>query len=212
MARNIFFSSPPVDSPSKNPNILVPKTCILHFPATQTTSIINNNPHLLKSPPLPFRRYNSIDVAATGTLLKSTSVWGFWDRNDEITNAFGGGSSHTYWDYSGTSLAAAQVAGLAGLLKSFRPKLTHVEIKETIVDNAILMSSLYLKCKSGGRISAERALNFQRFFGVYEITSTLLGLSSILVEAVDNNPLPGGRMHLQSAAVQNFGVRVWDRT
>jgi hypothetical protein len=118
-------------------------------------------------------------------------VWGFWERNDEKTNAFGGGSFHTYWDYSGTSHAAAQVAGLAGLLKSFRPQLTNGEIKDTIIDQCILMSSLYQKCKSGGRVSAERVLNYQKFFGQFQTTTTELGLEQVIMEAQDNNPIAG---------------------
>ncbi len=68
-------------------------------------------------------------------------------------------SSHGYGSYAGTSMAAPHVSGLAGLIKAFNPALTNLEIKNIILNNVDLKSSLTGKVLTGGRINAFKALS-----------------------------------------------------
>ena len=71
-----------------------------------------------------------------------------------------------YWNFEGdeydnkigTSMAAPVVSGIAGLIWSYRPSLTHMEVKDTIINSVDKMDSLTLKVLSGGRVNAANAL------------------------------------------------------
>ncbi len=83
---------------------------------------------------------NSVDVAAPGNNIYSTL-------------------SESYGYLSGTSMATPYVSGLAGLIKSFRPELNNLQIKNTILNNVDFISSLTGKVLTSGRINAYNALN-----------------------------------------------------
>src|SRR3990170_124984 len=51
-------------------------------------------------------------------------------------------------------MAAPHVSGLAGLIKAFGPALSNLEIKNAILDNVDVKSSLSGKVLTGGRINA----------------------------------------------------------
>lgn len=59
---------------------------------------------------------------------------------------------------SGTSMAVPVVSGVAGLVWSHRPELTHLEVKQIILDSATPHGSLESKVASGGRVNAANAL------------------------------------------------------
>ncbi len=59
-----------------------------------------------------------------------------------------------YLYYNGTSMAAPHVSGVAGLIKASNPSLTSLEIKDIILNNADIKSSLSGKVLSGGRLNA----------------------------------------------------------
>ncbi len=82
----------------------------------------------------------SVDVAAPGTYIYSTLP------------------GNKYGFSSGTSMSTAFVSGLAGLIKSVRPDLTNIQIKNTILNNVDVKSSLVGKILTGGRINAYKAL------------------------------------------------------
>jgi subtilisin family serine protease len=84
---------------------------------------------------------NSVDVAAPGSSIYSTLP----------------GSSYGYM--SGTSMAAAYVSGLAGLIKSLIPDLNSLQVKNVILNNVDIIDSLTGKILTGGRINAYRSLN-----------------------------------------------------
>ncbi|HSL10554.1 MAG TPA: S8 family peptidase [Actinomycetota bacterium] len=74
----------------------------------------------------------SVDVAAPGVDVTSTVVAGSGP----------GGGDHDTWD--GTSMAAPHVAGVAGLVRTVRPTLTPVEVKNAILNGVDRPASLRL--------------------------------------------------------------------
>ena len=60
---------------------------------------------------------------------------------------------------SGTSMAAPVVAGVAGLVWSHRPGLTHLEVKNAILNGVDPLPELAGRIRSGGRVNAARALD-----------------------------------------------------
>ncbi|MGC9517315.1 MAG: S8 family serine peptidase [Methanomicrobiales archaeon] len=83
----------------------------------------------------------SVDVAAPGVDVYSTTI------------------GNSYGFFSGTSASTAFVSGLAGLIKSLRPELTNIQIKNTIINNVDVKTSLIGKILTGGRINASKAIN-----------------------------------------------------
>lgn len=67
-------------------------------------------------------------------------------------------SNRTYVDMSGTSMAAPVVAGIAALVKSANPGLTHKKIKEIIMRTGIEESSLMEKVQSAKVVNAGMAI------------------------------------------------------
>ncbi|MHA2428590.1 MAG: S8 family serine peptidase [Candidatus Hermodarchaeia archaeon] len=72
------------------------------------------------------------------------------------------GTQYQYND--GTSFAAPFVTGIAALLWSHRPDLTHLEIKQFILDNVVVTPALTGKVASNGMVNAKSALEAIRFF------------------------------------------------
>jgi serine protease len=112
--------------------------------------------------PASFALPNLVAVAATDNMdqLASWSNWGA--RNVSVaapgtnilTTQMGGG----YWNVTGTSAAAPVVAGIAGLLKTYRPFANTRLIARAISDSARQVASLAGKVSSGGVASAAGAL------------------------------------------------------
>jgi len=67
-------------------------------------------------------------------------------------------SQNRYGILSGTSMACPHVAGAAALLKSFKPTLKAVEIKDLLVRSVDIIPSYNGKIISGGRLNVARAL------------------------------------------------------
>ena len=83
---------------------------------------------------------SSVDVAAPGINIYTTRP------------------GNKYGFFTGTSMSAALVSGLAGLIKSLRPDLTNIQIKNTIMNNVDIKPSLIGKILTGGRINAYKSL------------------------------------------------------
>ncbi len=64
----------------------------------------------------------------------------------------------SYESWSGTSMAAPHVSGVAALVLSNEPKMTALEIKERLIATVRPMSGLRGKVRSGGMVNANNAL------------------------------------------------------
>ncbi len=64
-----------------------------------------------------------------------------------------------YQAFSGTSMATPYVAGVAGLLKSMKPELTPLQIRQTLIKSSIKSEGLKNYSVSQGRVEALNALN-----------------------------------------------------
>jgi subtilisin family serine protease len=84
----------------------------------------------------------TVDIAAPGVRIRTTCP-------------FLSDPSKGYCLYSGTSAAAAHVAGVAALLKSYEPKLTAGEIKDRLLA-AVKTFGDRLKCATRGRLSLDK--------------------------------------------------------
>ena len=83
---------------------------------------------------------HSVDIAAPGSNIVSTDI------------------GNTYSALSGTSMAAPHVAGVAALVKSFKPELTTANLKEVIMQSARQLPALHGRVLSGGIVDARAAL------------------------------------------------------
>jgi subtilisin family serine protease len=71
-----------------------------------------------------------------------------------------------YQKFSGTSMAAPHVAGLAAIILAERPDLSAVAVREIIESTVDPLDTLKGRIKTGGRINAKLALERARSFGL----------------------------------------------
>ena len=116
-----------------------------------------------------------IDIIAPGTGIYSTL---YKDKNNiQFHRQYGG-----YW--SGTSVSAPQVAGVAALVKSLKPKLTLSEIKDLILNNTdnIDSKNMIYRGKIGrGKLNAYKVLTATKNFvsgAEHKIDSLIVGAAS----------------------------------
>jgi subtilisin family serine protease len=102
----------------------------------------------------------SVDVAAPGTYIFST-VPNWW------TTYYGYGHLEMF---SGTSMSAPHVTGLAGLLSAYHTQFTHNQIKTMVLRYVDILPTLNGWILTGGRINAERAL--KSLWATYDLTAT----------------------------------------
>jgi subtilisin family serine protease len=103
-----------------------------------------------------------ISVASTGRTdeLTSTSNWGAMHvavgapGEEQLTTKAGGG----YATFSGTSAAAAVVSGVAGLVRTLRPRLSAERTQQMILVGARKVSTLEDRVMSNGVVDAAGAL------------------------------------------------------
>jgi hypothetical protein len=101
-----------------------------------------------------------VDVAAPGTSILSVAP----------------GGSYNY--YAGTSVSAAIVTGIVGLVHSYLPKKSIASVKSSILDNVKKCASLGNKVATKGRVDAYGALTSMPqaedpYIGISDVKTTL---------------------------------------
>ena len=106
-----------------------------------------------------------IEVGASGWNDDSTLATSFSNYGKKDVDVFAPGVEiystlpfNQYNSWSGTSMAAPMVSGLAALVREYYPKLTAVEVKDVIMKSVIKRDILKDKCVSGGIVNAYNAL------------------------------------------------------
>lgn len=153
----------------------------------------------------------TVDIAAVADFVKSTSVWGRWGRDDTLQNHYGGGKYDAYWDYGGSSMAAAQLAGVAALLLALDGRMTPVDMKTVLLSSVDIDVSLYDLTVAGGRVNAYKAIDYQAYFlgGLAQPTADWSGAT---ISFADTNPLPGvvaGTMTLSNLPTDSTAVSLF---
>ena len=162
---------------------------------------INNNVY-----PAGYSSVNIISVAATDNkdLLASFSNFGMSsvDFAAPGTNIWSTNLDGNYTWKSGTSMATPHVSGVAALVKAVNPRLSALQIKNIILNNVDVKSSLSGKINTSGRLNAYKAvlaaqrLNRPDKIGVYNNGSWYL----------DTN---GDGAFNTGDSVYSFGLATW---
>jgi subtilisin family serine protease len=108
---------------------------------------------------------NWIEVGASGPKNDSTVCANFSNYGEKDVDVFAPGVDiystlpyNQYQYFSGTSMAAPVVTGLAALIREYYPKLSAVQVKEIIIKSVVTSKYLTNKCVSGGVVNAYNAL------------------------------------------------------
>jgi len=103
-------------------------------------------------------------------------------------------SSYTYESYgwSGTSMAAAHVSGVAGLVLSADPSLTYSDVKNIILNNVDKKASLSGNTLTGGRLNAFAAVGSILPAAPSNLTATAISSSQIDLLWTDNSYIETG--------------------
>lgn len=114
-----------------------------------------------------FSNYSSqtVDLFAPGVSILSTCY-----DSDE--------GKYSYDYFSGTSMAAPFVTGVAALILSRYPYLSAKEIKKFIIQNVDTCEALFGKCVSGGRLNAMKAVGNSHTHPYFRSTYYNLGVNS----------------------------------
>jgi serine protease len=88
----------------------------------------------------PFTNHDSIDIAALGHSVVISSTSG------------GPGVDEIYWGSGGTSLAAPQVSGVAGLIRSMFPCLSAFEVMDLLIESADVIDTIPANSAYAGKM------------------------------------------------------------
>lgn len=122
--------------------------------------------------------YESVDIAAPGVDIYSSTS----------------GSDRSYEEFSGTSMAAPHVAGVAALIVAENPNISITELRARLLQGSVPLASLNGIVASGSRVSAHRAL-----------IAAEDGELEIAIGTLESSPLRGG-------SSVTFTARVTDLT
>lgn len=100
----------------------------------------------------------------------------------------------SYDYFSGTSMAAPQVAGAVALLRSIKPTASAVEIRQTLIDSVDPIADLQGKTVAGGRLNIARALQ-------------IVGLTGPVVRTVLPGPVTGQVDPSTNTALRTLTIR-----
>ena len=113
------------------------------------------------------QNFNLPNILVVGASTEANGKAGFSNYGSENVDLFAPGddiytttNDGSYDGISGTSMSAPFVAGVAALLKSYKPSLTTAQIKEAIMNSVTPVSGLSGLCVSGGILNAQAALEY----------------------------------------------------
>lgn len=130
----------------------------------------------------------TVDIAAPGVAILSTSP-----RCD-----------YDYYELAwGTSMSAAYISGLAGLLLSHNPHLTVAQLKTAIMDGVDSIGQ-YHRLVTGGRINAYTSLTLTVTLPEYHITLKP-GWNLISLPLIPADPV----IEVVLAGIMDYVIRVW---
>jgi thermitase len=119
--------------------------------------------------PSSYTSANIISVAATDNKDQLASFSNYGPKNVSlaapgvnILSTLNVSGTYTYSYKSGTSMATPHVSGVAALVKSVNPGLTNIQIKNIILNNVDVKSSLFGKVNTSGRLNAYKAMQAVR--------------------------------------------------
>ena len=132
-----------------------------------TCSAGNKSSDLAVNPLYPacFEIPNIMTVAATDNRGKLAVFSNYGSKVDVAApgmNIYSSMPNNQYFFGSGTSMAAPHVAGIAALLKSYKPKLQYFQIAACIKNTVDTSEELTGKVSSNGRVNAYSALKYSK--------------------------------------------------
>lgn len=156
------------------------------FVAAAGNSAVDNDSNFT-SYPASYNLPGLISVAATDNQDNLASFSDYGAKTVDLaapgvdimtTNSVYLGGGYALNGISGTSFSSPIVAGAVGLLKTYRPDASAVEIRKALIDSADPLPSLQNKVVSGGRLNITRALQ-------------IIGLAGPTVRVVTPGPVAG---------------------
>jgi subtilisin family serine protease len=125
----------------------------------------------LPSAKLRFRLVSDGEAEATGIFIDDVTITQVAALDPENPN---------YAFVSGTSSSATIVSGIAALVMSERPDLTHREVREVVLSSVDTLPSLAGKVATGGRVNARAAVAAAQAFPAPEPSTVAMAIAALV--------------------------------
>ena len=116
--------------------------------------------------PASYQQQNIISVINHGPNFKLHNTSNYGLQNADIsapgTKILGALPNNRYGTLTGTSQSTAFVSGTAALISGLSSKLTHLKIKNIILNSTDSVSHFKNKCSSSGALNIEKSLDFAK--------------------------------------------------
>ena len=175
----------------------------------------------IDGPQTNFVTYNTDEITSAADMFDSF-YFGFGLRSDTPVNYDGVYiddvvlsrqpiliDSYTYQSqgWSGTSMAAPFVSGVAGLVWSVNPSLGYAQVKDIILNSVDKKPSLSGKTSTGGRVNASAAVNLIILSAPSNLSASAISKSRIDLSWQDNSSTETGfRIERKKASDTSYTV------